>query len=125
MYEYYVYVVRCRDGSYYTGLTNHVERRVREHNEGRDGSCHTFRRRPVTLVYSAFFENVYEAIDWETTVKGWSRKKKEAMIRDEWERLPELARNRNHTQFLSPKPIRYQRYRVRYRISVMVRQSSP
>ena len=84
-------MVRCSDQSYYTGVTNSTERRVKEHNEGRDPKSYTFRRRPVELVYSAMFEDLYEAIAWEKILKKWSRKKKEAVIRGEWEALPQLS----------------------------------
>lgn len=91
-YSYYVYIVRCSDGMYYTGITNNYERRVAEHNEGKDEKSFTFSRRPVVLVHTASFEDVFEAIAWEKTVKRWSRKKKEALIAGELERLPALAK---------------------------------
>ena len=93
MKSYFVYIVRCSDGSYYTGITNDCQRRVHEHNNNEDKKAYTFKRRPVELVYSSEFGDVLEAISWEKIVKRWSRKKKEAMVKGEWEKLPELSLN--------------------------------
>ena len=92
MFTYDVYIVQCADGAYYTGVTNDVERRIGEHNAGMDHKAYTFRRRPVRLVYVADFWDVHQAITWEKIVKRWSRVKKEALIRGEYERLPFLSR---------------------------------
>lgn len=92
MREYFVYILRCSDGSYYTGVTNNVELRFAQHADGEDPSSYTFRRRPLKLVYSSEFNDVTEAIAWEKTVKRWTRAKKEALIKGEWEKLPELAK---------------------------------
>ncbi len=97
MYEkptYTVYILHCHDSSYYTGMTNDLSRRLIEHQEGIDRFCYTYPRRPVDLVYACHFENVFEAIHWEKTLKKWSRKKKEAVIRRDFEVLPDLSRNR-------------------------------
>jgi putative endonuclease len=91
MNEYFVYMVRCLDGSYYTGVTNDVKRRVWEHNEGKDQDAYIFKRRPVELVYSACFDDIQYAIAWEKKVKRWTRKKKEVLIRGEYEELPKLS----------------------------------
>lgn len=90
MKTYYVYILRCRDGSYYTGITNDFARRLQEHSDGTDRQCYTVKRRPVKLVYKAEFREVGDAIHWEKIVKGWSRRKKEAMIIGDQETL-ELA----------------------------------
>ena len=87
----WVYIVRCSDGSYYVGSTRGLERRVWEHNEGL-GASYTRRRRPVTLVWSAEYPNVGEAFFWEKRIQGWSRAKREALIRGEYAALPGLAR---------------------------------
>ncbi len=89
-----VYILRCADETYYTGITNNLDRRIREHQEGRDRFSYTYSRRPVSLAYACHFESVYEAIHWEKTLKKWNRAKKEAVIRGEFEALPELSRNR-------------------------------
>ena len=89
--EVTVYILRCSDGSYYTGLTKQqIEARVWEHNEGiYDG--YTRKRRPVELVFTETYDRITEAIDRERQIKGWSRAKKEALIALAYEKLPELA----------------------------------
>jgi putative endonuclease len=91
MREFFVYILRCRDESYYTGITNDYELRVAQHQIGMDPRCYTASRRPVKLVYLAEFQTALEAIAWEKRVKRWTRKKKEALIRKEFEKLPELS----------------------------------
>ena len=88
----FVYILRCADGSYYTGLTHHEpEKRVSEHNQGLDPTAWTYARRPVTLVWSEHFLRIVDAIETERRVKGWRREKKEALIRGEFLSLPALA----------------------------------
>ena len=76
----YLYMLRCSDRSYYVGTARlGLERRVAEHQQGTyDG--YTARRRPVTLVFSEYFERIQDAIAAERQVKGWRRDKKEALI---------------------------------------------
>ena len=92
-----VYIVRCADGSYYTGTARGgLERRIAEHNAGTfDG--YTSTRRPVTLVISQWFERIVDAIAAERQVKGWSRAKKEALMRGDFDALSELARRRQRS----------------------------
>ncbi|AJW63979.1 GIY-YIG nuclease superfamily protein [Elizabethkingia miricola] len=94
MKTYYVYIVKCSDNSYYTGMTNNLTRRIDEHNEGSNPESYTHTGRPVELVFYSKFNEVEQAIAFEKQVKGWSRKKKEAIINDNWEMLPELSKNR-------------------------------
>jgi putative endonuclease len=90
-----VYILLCSDGSYYTGITRRdVEERVSEHTQGLDPTCYTFPRRPVSIPFSASFQRVDEAVSLERQIKGWSRAKKEALIRGEYEALPALAARR-------------------------------
>jgi putative endonuclease len=93
----YVYMLKCKDGSYYVGVTSDIDRRVREHNEGIHPEAYTFKRRPVELVYQEFYHDAISAIEAEKQLKGWSRKKKEALIAKNWERLHELAKCKNET----------------------------
>ena len=95
-HNYYVYIVECRDGLYYTGLTNDLERRISEHNEGLNQNCFTFKRRPVVLKYHEHFYNIVDAIEWEKQLKGWSRKKKEALFRGNYEEIKKLAKSKNN-----------------------------
>jgi len=94
MREYCVYILRCHDGTFYTGLTSDYEERLHQHQSGVFPGCYTYKRRPVELVYLAEFCEVDEAIAWEHRVKRWSRKKKEALIAGEWEKLPKLSARR-------------------------------
>jgi putative endonuclease len=89
----YVYMLECADGSLYVGITRHEDlaSRVWQHETGALGG-YTSIRRPVKLVWSAHFDRITEAIAFERQVKGWRREKKLALIRREWEKLPELAR---------------------------------
>jgi putative endonuclease len=92
-----VYILRCADGSYYIGLTrNEVETRVSEHNLGINAE-YTSTRRPVTLVWSEHFERLTDAIAMERQLKGWSRAKKEALIRGDYASLPALAARRKRS----------------------------
>jgi len=91
----WLYILTCSDGSLYTGTTRgEVEARVAQHNIGLYPDSYTFTRRPVRLAFAEHFPSVLDAIAMERRVKGWSRRKKQAMIDGHWEKLPELARRR-------------------------------
>ncbi len=94
---YYVYMLRCAEGSFYVGITNDIELRVAQHQYGIDPRCYTFERRPVTLVYSSDFRNVDDAIAWEKQLKRWSHAKKAALITSDWARIHRLAECTNAT----------------------------
>ncbi len=94
---YYVYILKCLGGSYYTGVTNCLERRFAEHVNGRNVTCYTFTRRPVELVFFREFGYVNDAIAFEKQVKGWGRKKKEAIANKCWDELSSLAECKNAT----------------------------
>ena len=87
----YIYILECADGSYYTGSTTNLELRLQQHQSG-EGANHTKKRLPVKLVYYEEFPRIDEAFYREKQVQGWSRKKKEALIRGETDKLPELAK---------------------------------
>ncbi len=96
----YVYMLRCRDGKYYTGSTRgSLEKRVDEHGAGTYGG-YTKSRRPVELVYFQAFERASDAVAAERQLKGWRRVKKEALIRGDYDALVRLAKNR--AQFPHP-----------------------
>jgi len=94
MKRYYVYILLCTDNSYYTGVTNDLETKLLYHQNGYNPNCYTFNRRPVEIVYYTEFDDVNQAIAFEKQVKGWSRAKKEAIINDEWEKLPNLSKRK-------------------------------
>lgn len=76
---YYVYILRCSDGTYYTGYARDVDRRLQEHNKGR-AAKYTSGRRPVELVYYESCEDKSLAAKREYEIKQWSRAKKQALI---------------------------------------------
>ena len=77
----YTYILQCSDGTYYTGWTNDIEKRVKAHNEGK-GAKYTKYRRPVELVYYETFQTKQEAMRREYEIKHLPRKKKELLIID-------------------------------------------
>jgi putative endonuclease len=90
----YVYMLRCADGSYYVGSTRgSLADRVGQHNAGSFGG-YTASRRPVVLVWQQDFQRVTDAIAAERRLKGWSRAKKEALMRGDFDLLHTLARYR-------------------------------
>jgi putative endonuclease len=86
-YNYFVYILQCSDTSYYTGVTNDIKSRLWEHESGMIKNCYTFERRPVQLKYFELYHDIKEAIAREKQLKGWSRKKKEALFRRDFEAL--------------------------------------
>jgi putative endonuclease len=77
--EWYFYILKCRDDSYYSGITNNIEHRLQEHNKG-IGAKYTRGRRPVKLVYSEKHSNISDAKRREAQIKNWPRTKKEQLI---------------------------------------------
>ncbi|KAA0127246.1 GIY-YIG nuclease family protein [Chryseobacterium sp. SN22] len=86
----YLYILLCSDGSYYTGSTNDLERRLAQHQSG-EGANHTRKRLPVRLVYYEEYDRIDLAFYREKQIQGWSRRKKEALINGAPELLPALA----------------------------------
>lgn len=83
---YYIYILKCKDGTYYTGYTNNIEKRVRIHND-KKGAKYTRGRTPVTLVYEESFATKAEALKREYMIKQMSRAEKEALIHSKVEEL--------------------------------------
>lgn len=90
----WVYILRCSDGSYYTGLTTNFEQRMQQHYESRHSYVAT--RKPFECVYTAEFQSIHDAIDWERRLKRWNRAKKEAVIDGRFDDLPGLSRSYQH-----------------------------
>lgn len=88
---FWTYILRCADGSYYTGHTDHLEQRMAQHVSGTLGE-YTRLRKPVVLVYSQEMFSREEALAAERQIKRWSRRKKEALIRGHWDGLRLAAR---------------------------------
>jgi putative endonuclease len=88
---FWCYMLRCSDGRFYTGHTDDLERRIGQHQTG--GYCaFTSTRRPVTLVWCESFPSRIEALEAERIVGGWSRVKKEALIRGDWTMISHFSR---------------------------------
>jgi predicted GIY-YIG superfamily endonuclease len=88
--SFWVYVLRCSDGSYYTGHTDDISKRVAMHESGQiPGYTHS--RRPVQLVFSQDCASREAALTAELQIKGWSRAKKEALFRRDWQEVSRLA----------------------------------
>ncbi|MBA4537461.1 GIY-YIG nuclease family protein [Bacillus aquiflavi] len=79
--EHYFYVLHCKDGSFYGGYTNNLERRIKLHNEGK-GAKYTRGRGPVQLIYSKTFLTKSDALKAEYQFKQWSRQKKEQFLKE-------------------------------------------
>ncbi len=90
----YVYILKCADDSYYTGVTSNLTQRLSQHYSGFYKDCYTYKKRPVALVFSCEFTNIAIAIDTEKQIKKWSRAKKEALINDQYDKLPNLAKKK-------------------------------
>ncbi len=96
----YMYILKCANGAYYTGSTINLEARLDQHQNG-EGANFTKKHLPVELIYFEEFQRIDEAFYREKQVQGWSRKKKEALIKGEYQKLPELSKN--YTQHGSPE----------------------
>jgi putative endonuclease len=89
--SFWIYILRCADNSYYTGHTDNLEQRIGEHQIGLCGG-YTTSRLPVELVFSQECSTRIEALTAERQIKGWSRKKKEAMMSGDWAEVSRLAK---------------------------------
>ena len=88
--SFFAYILRCSDGSYYAGHTDNLERRIAQHDAG-EIEGYTQARRPITLMWSQDFASRTEALEAELRIKGWTRRKKEALIRGDWADLHDAA----------------------------------
>lgn len=97
--KYWVYILQCSDDSYYTGMTSDLDCRLVEHQYGKyDG--YTSSRLPMALVFSEEFTDAKLAASFEKQIKGWTRKKKEALIRLDLDTLHNLANCKNSTHYI-------------------------
>ena len=91
MSKAYMYILECSDGTYYTGSTKDLMRRLEQHQSG-EGANYTAKRLPVKLLYYEVYDRIDYAFNREKQVQGWSRKKKEALINGDEQLLSELAK---------------------------------
>nr|WP_297783577.1 GIY-YIG nuclease family protein [uncultured Allomuricauda sp.] len=98
---YFVYILKCSDGLTYTGITENVERRLSEHQNGTNQTAFTYRRRPVKLIFQQEFNDVLQAIYFEKRIKKWSTRKKFALAAGDMDLLQILSecRNASHHKF--------------------------
>jgi len=99
MYIYYVYILKCSNNSYYTGITNDLNRRLLEHKQGKNTHCYTYNLRPVKLVYHQEFNDVLQSIYFEKKIKKWTRAKKQALINNDFDMIQILSECRNSTHY--------------------------
>lgn len=90
--------MECSDGSYYTGSTIDLQKRINEHHNGQ-GTNHTKKRLPIKLVYVEEYLNIATAFEREKQIQGWSRAKKEVLITGDFDALPNLSECKNETNF--------------------------
>ncbi|PKB78075.1 MAG: hypothetical protein BZY88_19995 [SAR202 cluster bacterium Io17-Chloro-G9] len=93
---FYVYILNCADGSYYTGHTDNLEARILAHQTGHIPG-YTQNRRPLKLVFAEQLSSRQDAFERERQIKGWTRAKKRALIRGDWEHLIRLGKNPGST----------------------------
>ena len=94
----YTYILLCANGKYYTGSTKNLKKRLVEHQAG-EGAKFTQKHLPVQLVYYEEYDRIDTAFYREKQIQGWSRKKKEALINNEHNKLPDLAQCKNVTHY--------------------------
>lgn len=90
----YLYILKCSDGSFYTGVTNDLDERIVQHNEGINKEAYTYSRRPVEVKYHSIFNDYELAFEWETRIKKWSHAKKQALINGDFELLISLSKKK-------------------------------
>ena len=96
----WMYILECSDGSFYTGSTVNLERRISQHQNG-EGANHTAKRLPVNLIYSEEFDHVAKAFYREKQIQRWSKAKKIALINNDFVKLKYLAMNTNKKKNLA------------------------
>ncbi|WP_426092181.1 GIY-YIG nuclease family protein [Flavobacterium sp. DSR3-2] len=89
-----VYIVKCSDNTYYTGVSSNLESRIYKHNVVFYPDCYTFKRRPLSLVFYCEFTDINFAIEKEKQIKKWSRAKKEALINEDFDALVNLTKKK-------------------------------
>jgi putative endonuclease len=94
----YVYILECSNGKYYTGSTKDLQRRLHQHQNG-EGANFTKKYLPVKLVYFEEFNRIDEAFYREKQIQGWSRKKKEALINNQHDKIKEFSECKNDSNF--------------------------
>ncbi|MCZ4762114.1 GIY-YIG nuclease family protein [Legionella pneumophila] len=92
---FWVYILQCSDKRYYTGQTDNLEKRLTQHQDKMIPGCYTSTRLPIQLKFSQEFMSREEALSAERQIKGWSRRKKEALINGDWQALSDYSKRKN------------------------------
>ncbi len=95
MNTYYIYILLCSDNSYYIGVTNNIQVRVEQHQNGENKTSYTYNKRPIHLIYTEEFVEIKQAIQREKQLKKWSRAKKEALVKNDVQGLINLSKGEN------------------------------
>ena len=95
----HLYILKCADDTLYTGVTNNMGNRFAQHQEGINPTSYTYKRRPVELLYCEGFSDYRLAYDWEKRIKGWSSKKKWALIKGDWQSLKDYSACQNESHY--------------------------
>ena len=88
---FWAYILKCADGSYYTGHTDDLDLRIAQHHDGHFVDCYTRSRRPLELAWAGDFPTRIEALETERRIKTWSRAKKQTLMASDWDRLSYFA----------------------------------
>ena len=91
---FYVYILKCADSTYYTGHTDNIDQRMAQHGDGM-GARYTAKRRPLKLLWATDCQTREQAWELEKQIHGWSRVKKEALMRGDFAALPALSRSKS------------------------------
>jgi len=89
--RFFVYVLECSNGTFYTGNTSNLELRISQHCSGYDPKSYTNKMRPVKLVWAQEFPTRVDALSTEQQIKGWSHAKKRALIEDDFEKIHHIV----------------------------------
>ncbi|HAU1250195.1 TPA: GIY-YIG nuclease family protein [Legionella pneumophila] len=92
---FWVYILQCSDKSYYTGQTDNLEKRLTQHQDKMIPGCYTSTRLPIQLKFRQEFMSREEALNAERQIKGWSRRKKEALINGDWQALSDYSKRKS------------------------------
>ena len=93
MSDFYVYILKCSDNSYYVGHTDNIEQRISEH-QFNHYNCYTSTRLPIEVVFVQSFCSRDEAFNVERQIKKWNRQKKEALIKEDWNKISLLGKKK-------------------------------
>jgi predicted GIY-YIG superfamily endonuclease len=93
MLDFYVYILKCSDGTYYTGHTDNLEKRIAEHTDN-TYECYTSSRLPISVVFVQEFASRAEALEAERRIKKWGKRKKDALVYKGWEGIVALRKKK-------------------------------